>query len=101
MFLMVEALEFIFSLYDYAVYGSKGFSCDGMLKAMQQGKAAMAIFGSPYIMKMQDKNESLVWDKIIILPIPEQIPGTQVSHIVSHGHSIPRDSKIRSLLTCI
>lgn len=93
----VQALEFYVSLFDYAVPGSKTFSDDEMLTVMQQGKAAMVIMGSPYIMKMQDKNQSQFWDKISVLPIPIEVPGSKPSLSIVMGHGIPRDSKNKEL----
>jgi multiple sugar transport system substrate-binding protein len=93
----VKALEFYISLFEYSVPGSKTFSDDEVLTAMQQGKAAMSILESPYIAKMQDKNLSQVWDKIFVHSTPVEDPSFKANYLWAAGHSIPKDSKNKEL----
>lgn len=93
----VAAVENYVELFDYAVPGSRTFSDDEALTAMQQGKAAMCITESPYIVRMADQDQSVVWDKISILPLPLEEPGAVANLMGCFGHGIPKDSKKKEL----
>jgi len=93
----VAAAENFVSLFEYSVPGSKDFSDDEALTAMQQGKGAMCLTESPYIMKMTDPEQSTVWDKISVLPVPIEKPGSISNFSSSAGHGIPKDAKNKPL----
>jgi len=93
----VAAIENFVSLFEYSVPGSKDFSDDEALTAMQQGKGAMCLTESPYIMKMTDPEQSTVWDKISVLPVPIEKPGYISNFSSCFGHGIAKDAKNKPL----